>query len=149
MRVQDLMTLNVELGRPEMTLTEVARKMRDGDFGLLPIAEGDRLVGMITDRDIVIRAVAEPKDPESTRVRDVMSSGVLYCYEDQTLEEVARNLGDNQIRRLPVLNRDKRLVGILSLGDISKSDASAETVDQALGEISGRSRTAQEIQPQA
>lgn len=136
MLVRETMTRNVELGVPEMSLVEVAQKMREGDFGLLPIGEEDRLVGVITDRDIVIRAVAEGKDPQKTFAREIMSSKVLYCYEDQSLEEVAENLGENQIRRLPVLNREKRLVGILSLGDLALSDDQPEKIGKALDQIS-------------
>lgn len=136
MVVRDCMTQQVELGHPHMTLQEAAQKMREGDYGILPIQENDRLVGMITDRDIVIRGVATGKDPSQTQVQDLMSHQVLYCYEDQSLEEVAQNLGDNQIRRLPVLNRQKRLVGILSLGDIALGNAKADKVEEALNRIS-------------
>ena len=136
MLVKEYMTQQVEIGRPDMTLQEAAQKMRDGDFGVLPIAEHDRIVGMITDRDITIRGTAEGKDPRSVQVREVMSGNILYCYEDQTLDDVAQNLGDNQFRRLPVLNRQKRLVGILSLGDLAQSDDRPEQVEQALSRIS-------------
>ncbi len=135
MLAKECMTKNVELGRPDMTVQEAARLMRDGDFGSLPINDNDRLAGMVTDRDIVIRAVAEGKDLASLHVRDIMSSKVLYCYEDQTLEEIAANLGDNQIRRLPVLSREKRLVGILSIGDLALSKTDANQFEQALSRI--------------
>ncbi|MEZ0390940.1 MAG: CBS domain-containing protein [Pseudobdellovibrionaceae bacterium] len=136
MLVQECMIRNVEIANPQMNLREVAKKMRDGDFGVMPVGEHDRLVGMITDRDIAIRAVAEGKDPAKTLVGDCMSKQVLYCYEDQTLEDVAKNLGDNQVRRLPVLNRQKRLVGILSLADLALSDADPDQVEAALYHIS-------------
>jgi len=136
MLARECMSRRVELGSPNMSLVEAAKKMRDGDFGMLPISEQDRLVGMITDRDIAIRAVAEGKDPNHAYVGEVMTSKVLYCFEDQDVNEVVKNLGDNQIRRLPVLNRDKKLVGILSLGNISHSDAKSENVDEALAHIS-------------
>jgi CBS domain-containing protein len=134
MLIKDCMTKDVELIAPSATILEAARSMRDGDFGLLPVGENDRLIGMITDRDITIRAVAEGMDPAGTQVRDCMSSKVLYCFEDQDTDDVARNMGANQVRRLPVLNREKRLVGIVSLGDlaVSLADESAE----ALREIS-------------
>ncbi|MGZ5279837.1 MAG: CBS domain-containing protein [Pseudobdellovibrionaceae bacterium] len=135
MLAKECMTKTVELGNPHMSLLEAAQIMRDGDFGILPIGENDRLMGMITDRDIVIRAVAEGKDPKNIPVREIMSPKVLYCYEDQTLEEIASNLGDNQIRRLPVLNRQKRLVGILSLGDLALADADPEKLEDALSRI--------------
>lgn len=148
MLVKECMTTDVKLGRPDMTLLEAAKKMRDGNFGGLPIGENDRLVGMVTDRDITVRGVAEGKNPENTAVRDVMSKGVLYCYEDQSLSEVSENLGENQIRRLPVLNREKRLVGILSLGDLAQSDENPEKVEEALERISkGRRNDRPELRP--
>lgn len=136
MLVKQAMIKRVKLASPKMFLNEAAQKMRDGDFGALPVGENDRLVGMITDRDMAIRAVAEGKDPATTTVGECMTKQVLYCYEDQTLEEVAKNLGDNQIRRIPVLNRQKRLVGILSLADLALSDADPEKVEAALYKIS-------------
>src|SRR4051812_24815389 len=103
MTIKECMTTDVDLAHPNMTLCEVAEKMRDGDFGVLPVAEDDRLVGMITDRDIVIRGLASGMDdPRETKVRDVMSENVYYCFDDQDTEEVAENMGENQIRRLPV-----------------------------------------------
>ena len=136
MLVKECMTKQVEIGTPSMTLQEAAQKMRDGDFGILPIGENDRLVGMITDRDITIRGTAEGKDAQKVQVRELMSQDVLYCFEDQKLDEVTKNLGDNQVRRLPVLNRQKRLVGILSLGDLAQSNANPEKVEEALSRIS-------------
>jgi CBS domain-containing protein len=130
------MIKDVQLATPETSIQEAAQKMRDGDFGALPVGENDRLVGMVTDRDIVIRAVSEGKDPSSTKVKDCMTRQILYCYEDQTLEEVTKNLGDNQIRRIPVLSREKRLVGILALGDIATANESKSKVGSALGSIS-------------
>ena len=136
MLVKECMTKQVEIGKPSMSLQEAAQKMRDGDFGILPIGENDRLVGMITDRDITIRGTAEGKDAQKVQVRELMSQDVLYCFEDQKLDEVTKNLGDNQVRRLPVLNRQKRLVGILSLGDLAQSSANPEKVGEALSRIS-------------
>ena len=121
MIVKECMTKSVELVTPDMDVVEAAKKMRDGDFGIVPVQKDDRLVGMLTDRDIAIRCVAENRDCKSIHVGEIMTDKVLYCFEDQDLNEVAENLGDNQIRRLPVLNRDKRLVGILSLGDLTQS----------------------------
>lgn len=136
MLAKECMSKNVELGTPNMSLAEAAKKMKDGDFGMLPISERDRLVGMITDRDIAIRAVAEGRDPNFSYVGEVMTTQVLYCFEDQDVNDVVKNLGDNQIRRLPVLNREKRLVGILSLGNLAQSDASPRSIDDALINIS-------------
>lgn len=139
MMVKECMTNSVELAEPNMTIKEVAIKMKKGDFGIMPVGENDRLIGMITDRDIAIRAVAEGLDP-STKVRDVMSKEILYCYEDQTIDEVAQNMGDNQVRRLPVLNREKRMVGILSLGDVAYKERmdGQHAATEALAQISAR-----------
>jgi CBS domain-containing protein len=124
MRVSDAMTRAVQLARPDQTIQEVAKIMCDCDVGSLPVGENDRLVGMITDRDIAVRAVAENK-PTSTKVRDVMSGEVRYCYDDEDASHVARNMGDHQVRRLPVVNRDKRLVGILTLADLATDKSNA------------------------
>ena len=144
MLVHECMSNYVELGRPDMTLKEVACLMRDGDYGFLPIQENDKLIGTITDRDITIRAVASGLSPDTTKVYEVMSKKVLYCYEDQSLEDVTRNLGDNQVRRLPVLNRDKRLVGVLSLGDIAQSELSPVEFEAAVSRITASSPTSHE-----
>lgn len=136
MLIKDCMTKQVEVGNPSMSLTEVARKMNDGDFGILPIVENDRIVGMVTDRDIAVRGIAQGRDPNKLQVNDVMSKHVFYCYEDQSMEEVSQNLGKNQVRRLPVLNRQKRLVGILSIGDLAKSKINPQKFEEALQNIS-------------
>jgi CBS domain-containing protein len=145
MLVKECMTKQVELGSPDMTLQEVAQKMRAGDFGALPIAENDRLVGMITDRDITIRGTADGKDPQKARARELMTPNVLYCFEDESLEEVSRNLGDNQIRRLPVLDRQKRLVGVLSLGDLAQSEEMSQMAEEALSRISAANNRQAEL----
>lgn len=125
MRISEAMTREVRTCNPDSTLMECAQCMEEIDAGVVPVAENDRLVGMITDRDIAIRAIAQGKGPE-TPVREVMSPEVKYCYEDQELQEVARNMADIRVRRLPVLNREKRLVGIVSLGDVAgKEEKSA------------------------
>ncbi len=136
MLIKDCMTKQVEVGNPSMSLTEVARKMNDGDFGILPIVANDRIVGMITDRDIAVRGIAQGRDPNKLQVNDVMSKHVFYCYEDQSMEEVSQNLGKNQVRRLPVLNRQKRLVGMLSIGDLAKSKINPQKFEEALQNIS-------------
>ena len=118
MKVSKCMTRDVELVNPTQTIREAAQMMADLDAGALPVQQDDRLVGMITDRDIAVRAVAQGKSPE-TRVRDVMSPEVLYCFDDQEIEDVSRNMGEVKVRRLPVVNRDKRLVGIISIGDLA------------------------------
>jgi CBS domain-containing protein len=128
------MTRDVRLTDPNETLCEAARCMADVDAGALPVGENDRLVGMITDRDIAVRGVAQGKGPND-RVRDVMSRDVRYCFEDENIDDVLRNMGDQQVRRLPVLNRDKRLVGIISLGDVALENRPAPTAE-ALNQIS-------------
>ncbi len=118
MRVSEAMTQDVCLATPDQTICDAAKVMAQIDAGVLPVEQDDRLVGVITDRDIAVRAVAEGKSP-NTKVREVMSREVLYCYEDQDLDDVLRNMGMVKVRRLPVLSRDKHLVGIISLGDVA------------------------------
>jgi CBS domain-containing protein len=140
MRISERMTRDVELAAPTQTILDAARMMAELDVGALPVGEDDRLVGMVTDRDIVIRGVAAGRGID-TPIREVMTEEIKYCYEDQTLEEVTRNMGNVQIRRLPVLNREKRLVGIVSLGDIATSQESTEQTGEALEGISRPNRT--------
>ena len=135
MNVREAMTRDVRLAYPEQTIQEAAQLMAELDVGALPVEDSDRLVGMITDRDIAIRAVAEGMSPD-TPIREVMSSDVKYCYEDQTVEEIAQNMGDLQVRRLPVVDRNKRLVGILSLGDLAREPVGQDEAGEALGQIS-------------
>ena len=135
MEIRDVMTKDVDLVSTATTLAEAARIMRDDDVGAVPVAEDDRLVGMLTDRDIVVRAIADGKDPGATPASEAMTEKVLYCFDDQPVEEVAQNMGEQQIRRLLVVTRDKRLVGIVSLGDLSTSGA-ARTAGEALEDIS-------------
>jgi CBS domain-containing protein len=132
MRVSEAMTRDVRVANPEQTICEAARMMAEIDAGVLPVGENDRLVGMITDRDIAVRAVAQEK-PLTTKVREIMSKEVLYCYDDQQLDDVAHNMSDVQVRRLPVVNRDKRLVGIISLGDLAKRENAATAGETVAG----------------
>jgi CBS domain-containing protein len=118
-RVADVMEREVKLANPDDNVQQAARMMREADVGVLPVGEGDRLVGMVSDRDIAMGLAAEGRDPARTKVRDVMSPDVRYVYEDEDLEHVAENMAEQQVRRLPVMNRDKRLIGIVSLGDIA------------------------------
>lgn len=129
MLVQDAMSRDVRTVSPETTIKEAARIMADADVGALPVAAGDRLAGMVTDRDIAVRGVAIGKGPECT-VGEVMTHDVLYCHEDEDLGLIAQNLAENQVRRLPVVDVDKRLVGIISLADIA--DARADEAGEAL-----------------
>jgi len=122
MKVSEAMTRDVRVASPDETIRKAAQTMASLDAGVLPVGENDHLVGMITDRDIAIRGIATGKGPKA-KVRDVMTEDVKYCFDDQDVEEVTRNMADIQVRRLPVLNREKRLVGILSLGDIVSRDS--------------------------
>ncbi len=126
MRVNEVMTRHVRVASPKDTIREAARIMAQIDAGVVPVGENDRLVGMLTDRDIAVRAVAEGKGPDTT-VGEVMTPDVQYCFDDEDIDEVCQNLGDQQIRRIPVVNRQKRLVGILSLGDLALSGGNGAT----------------------
>ena len=134
MLVSEAMTRDVRVASRDHTIQAAAKIMAEIDSGVLPVAENDQLVGMITDRDIAVRAVAKGKGPD-TRVREVMSPDVKYCFEDEPVSRVAQNMGDIQLRRLPVVNREKRLVGILSLGDLAQAQGS-QPAGQALAGIS-------------
>jgi CBS domain-containing protein len=134
MKISKCMTRDVQLASPTQSIRDAAKMMADIDAGSLPVGQDNRLVGMITDRDIAIRAVAEGKSPD-TPVREVMSQEVLYCFDDQEIEEVARNMADIKVRRLPVLNRSKHLVGIVSLGDLSRKQQ-PEVTAKAVSNIS-------------
>jgi CBS domain-containing protein len=123
-RVADVMEREVKLANPDDNVQQAARMMREADVGVLPVGEGDRLIGMVSDRDIAMRVAAEGRDPARTKVRDVMSPDVRYVYEDEDLEHVAENMAEQQVRRLPVMNRNKRLIGIVSLGDIARGTRS-------------------------
>jgi CBS domain-containing protein len=118
--VADVMSREVKLVGPDENVRQVAQMMREADTGILPVAEGDRLIGMLTDRDVTVRLVAEGRDPGQTKVRDVMTADVRYVFEDEDLEHVAENMAEQRVRRLPVMNRQKRLVGVVSLGDIAQ-----------------------------
>ena len=135
MKVREAMTRDVRLVKPDQPISEAARLMAELDIGALPVEENDRLVGIITDRDIAVRAVATGRGPD-TRVSDVMSREIKYCFEDQSIDEVTQNMGELRIRRLPVLTRDKRLIGILSLGDLAIDEGARDEAGEALGGIS-------------
>jgi CBS domain-containing protein len=135
MKVREAMTRDVRLVKPDQTIREAAQLMAELDIGALPVEENDRLVGMITDRDIAVRAVAEGGGPD-TSIGQVMTREVRYCFEDQSIDEVTQNMGELRIRRLPVLSREKRLVGILSLGDLAIDESAQDEAGEALGGIS-------------
>ncbi len=137
MLVRDVMTHGAECVRPANSLVEAAQKMKNLDVGPLPVCgDNDRLVGMITDRDITVRAVAQACDPRTTTVKDVMTPDVVYCFEDQDVQEAARLMQEHQVRRLVVLNRDKRFVGIVSLGDLAVEAGDEKLAGKTLEEVS-------------
>jgi len=134
MKVSDAMTSDVRVVRPEQSICEAAQIMAECDSGALPVTDGERLIGVVTDRDIAIRAVAREMSPDTT-VGEIMSTEVLYCYEDESLEDVAQNMGDMQVRRMPVMSRAKRLVGIVSIGDLSLT-TSPDVTGLAVADVS-------------
>lgn len=133
MYVKEVMTAAVNYVAPDALIPAIARLMRDEDIGSVPVAENDRLIGMITDRDLVVRVLADGLDLRSATAREVMSPKILYCVNDQSVDDVLNNMADNQVRRLPVINRQKRLVGMVSLGDLSR--AADKRAGSALKEI--------------
>jgi CBS domain-containing protein len=134
-KIKDVMSRDVQVISPDATIAEAARSMRDGDFGMMPVGENDRMVGAISDRDIAVRAVAEGLDGK-TKVREVMSDGIHWVYEDESTERAAQVMAQHQIRRLPIVNRDKRLVGIVALGDVAVRERKVKPAAEALCGIS-------------
>jgi CBS domain-containing protein len=136
MKVKDIMTSNVECVWPEDTLQEAALKMKEMGIGPLPVCDRLHIVGMLTDRDIAIRGVAAGRDPRSTTVRDVMTCEVIRCFEDEEVEEAERLMQSRQVRRILVVNRDERLVGIVSLGDLAAETGNPQRVGEVLQDVS-------------
>ncbi len=134
-QLKDLMSKDVKLVDPETSIKEAALMMRDGDFGLMPVGDVDRMIGTISDRDIAIRAVALDMGPE-TKVRDVMTAGVAWAYETDSVDHAVRIMSQQQVRRLPVVDENKRLVGIVALADLAVKDSEQEASAEALSEIS-------------
>jgi CBS domain-containing protein len=122
MKIAECMSTDVQVVKPDQPIQEAAQFMLRADAGSMPVCDGERLVGMLTDRDIAVRAVAEGRGPD-TPVREAMTDHVDYCYDDDEIEDVAVRMSDMQVRRFPVISRaDDRLVGIVSLGDLTRSD---------------------------
>jgi len=136
MKVRDVMTTSVETISPSSSLQAAAERMKTLNVGPLPVCENDHLVGMITDRDITTRAVAQGFGGTVGSVRDVMTPDVVYCFEDQEVEEAAQLMKENQIRRLVVLNRNKRLIGIVSLGDLAVDTDDERLIGKTLQKVS-------------
>jgi CBS domain-containing protein len=135
-KVSEVMTRAVDVISPEATLDEAAERMKRLDVGPLPVCDGDRLLGMITDRDITVRATAESRDPNTTRVSEIMTPEVVFTYEDEDVKEAAKLMQEHQLRRLVVLNRDKKLVGIVSLGDLAVETKDDKLKGQVLEDVS-------------
>jgi CBS domain-containing protein len=136
MQLKEIMSTQVQRIPTGAAIQDAARQMKTLDVGMIPVFDGDRLVGTLTDRDLAIRAIAEKRDPATTKVSDVMSPGVTYCFQDQDITEAAKIMAEKQIRRLIVLNRDKRLAGIVSLGDLATASASKQAAAEILEHIS-------------
>lgn len=137
MKIRDIMSKNVVIVAPETLLHEVAKKMQQSDCGSILVGADDRLVGVITDRDLALRCVAESHDPSETKAEQVMTKQILYCRDTDEMEDVALNMTKNKVRRLPVLDKNKRLVGIVSLGDLAvhSTDEHHRICGKALGHI--------------
>jgi CBS domain-containing protein len=136
MKVREIITPDPQCVSPDALLVDVAQRMKSLDVGMLPICENDRLVGALTDRDITIRAVAQGLDPKMTKVRQVMTRDVIYCFDSQSLKDAAHLMEERQIRRLPVLNEDKRLIGIVSLGDLAVRPGKERLAGEVLERVS-------------
>ncbi len=136
MQIRDIMTRQVAIVSPDTPLKEAARMMRDANIGFLPVGEQDRLVGTLTDRDIAIRAVADGKDPNSAKVGDAMTRDIAYAFDDQDSSEAAQIMAEKQIRRLTILNRDKRLVGVVAIADLAVKTGDDDVVGQTVQDVS-------------
>lgn len=136
MRVAEIMTPDVETIDTDASIHEAAVKMRLADVGCLPVSNGLRLEGLITDRDIIVRAIARGTDPANTKVAELMTREIVYCFEDQTVDEAMHAMGERRIRRLPVLSRDKRLIGIVSMRDLALGVNDERLVAKLLRQIS-------------
>lgn len=135
MLVREVMREKAEVIHFDRSVEEAASMMKRGNFGSLPIEQNDKMIGMITDRDIVVRAVATGKDPKTTKVIDCMSEGISYCFEDEDVESVARKMASVQVRRLPVINRNKRLVGIVSLTDMARKAKNEKLTQEIVSQV--------------
>lgn len=136
MQLRDVMTRDVEIVRPDATLAEAAGRMKALDVGPLPVCDGNRLVGMLTDRDVTTRATAAGQDPRTTRVRDAMTPDVAYCFEDQDISEAEQLMRERKIRRIAVLDRNKQLVGMVSLGDLATKSGGEKAPHEVLTDVS-------------
>ncbi|HEV8717865.1 MAG TPA: CBS domain-containing protein [Candidatus Binatia bacterium] len=136
MQLKEIMTQGVQVIAPEATIKEAAEKMKQLNIGPLPVCDGERLVGMLTDRDITTRVVAEGYDPTTTKIREMMTPDIVYCFEDQDVQEAAHLMEQHQIRRLPIVNHNKWLVGIVSLGDLAVGTGDQKLAGEVLEQVS-------------
>jgi CBS domain-containing protein len=136
MQIKDIMTRDVEVIEAGASVAEAAEIMKREDIGMLPVLDGQKLIGTVTDRDIVLRSVAEGRDALHTAVSEIVSGEVVYCFEDQSMEEAAELMGRKQIRRLVILNHEQRLAGILSLGDLAVDSPDKKPAAEALDRVS-------------
>ena len=134
MKISEIMSKGVECVAPTLSIGKAAEKMRDLDVGFLPVCDNDKLVGTVTDRDITIRSVAQGRDPRLGLVSEIMTQELFYCFEDEDVERVARYMQEKEVRRMVILNRQKRLVGVVSVGDIART-LEKRLAGETLGEI--------------
>ncbi|RYE94565.1 MAG: CBS domain-containing protein [Myxococcales bacterium] len=134
--IRDVMTRDVQVLAPTATVQQAAWRMLELDVGALPVCNGEKLVGMITDRDIAIRSAARGQDPKGTRIDDVMSPQVVWCFDDASLDEVSQLMQERQVRRIPVVDRDRKLVGIVALGDLANRSTDSSLKGQTLEGVS-------------
>jgi len=135
MKTQEIMTRKVHVAEPTLPIAKAAQKMRELNIGFLPICENDKLIGTVTDRDITIQSVAQGRDPRLASVREIMSQQVFYCFEDDDIEHAAEHMKEREVRRLVILSREKRLVGVISLGDIARASGEQQLAGETLGQI--------------
>jgi len=139
--IREIMSRDVKVMNPSSTIRQAAEQMKSLDVGAVPVCDGQKLIGMITDRDIAVRTVAEGKDPAQTKVSDIMSGDVVWCFEDASPQEVAAKMAEHQVRRIPIVSREKKLVGIVALADLASSQQHIDTKAEALEGISERPRS--------
>jgi CBS domain-containing protein len=135
-KLREIMTPEVQVISPNATAADASSKMEDLNVGAIPVCDGKNLVGMVTDRDLVLRVMAQRRDPSTTTVRDTMTPDVYFCYDDEEAEIAADLMAQQQIRRLPILSRTKQLVGIVSLGDLALDGVDSQSCGEVLKEVS-------------
>lgn len=136
MQVKEIMSTHPEFLPPSTLLPKLAEEMRKHDYGFIPIGENDRLIGIVTDRDLAVRGLTQGKDPKTLQAKDIMTKKVLYCFEDDDIEKAAKSMREQQVHRLIVLNKNKRLTGVLSLGDIARKYKDDELCGKLIEDIS-------------